>query len=83
MGMQFSGVTALEGVDFDLHPGEVHGLVGCNGDIDVAIRALFAAGAGTEQHSQHQAGEVCQHVDQLSIQLGRRCRFVVHCLGLA
>jgi len=31
MGMQFSGVTALEGVDFDLSSGEVHGLVGCNG----------------------------------------------------
>lgn len=31
MGMRFSGVSALEGVDFDLRPGEVHGLVGCNG----------------------------------------------------
>lgn len=31
IGMQFSGVAALEGVDFDLYPGEVHGLVGCNG----------------------------------------------------
>jgi ribose transport system ATP-binding protein len=31
IGMRFSGVNALEGVNFDLRPGEVHGLVGCNG----------------------------------------------------
>ncbi len=31
IGKSFGGVTALESVDFDLRPGEVHGLVGCNG----------------------------------------------------
>ena len=31
IGKQFSGVMALQGVNFDLQPGEVHGLVGCNG----------------------------------------------------
>jgi len=29
--VRFGGVPALENVDFDLAPGEVHGLVGCNG----------------------------------------------------
>jgi ribose transport system ATP-binding protein len=31
VGVAFDGVPALTGVDFDLQPGEVHGLVGCNG----------------------------------------------------
>jgi len=31
IGKQFGGVTALSGVDFSLHAGEVHGVVGSNG----------------------------------------------------
>ncbi len=31
IGKSFGGVAALEKVDFDLQPSEVHGLVGCNG----------------------------------------------------
>ena len=31
MTMKFAGVTALEKVDFDLRPGEVHVLLGENG----------------------------------------------------
>lgn len=31
IGVRFGGVVALSDVDFDLRPGEVHGLVGCNG----------------------------------------------------
>ena len=31
IGVRFGGVVALQDVDFDIQPGEVHGLVGCNG----------------------------------------------------
>ncbi len=31
IGKGFGGVAALDGVDFDLRPSEVHGVVGCNG----------------------------------------------------
>ncbi|MDB5343881.1 MAG: transporter ATP-binding protein [Schlesneria sp.] len=31
IGVRFGGVIALHGVNFDIQPGEVHGLVGCNG----------------------------------------------------
>jgi len=31
IGVRFGGVVALDNVDFQLLPGEVHGLVGCNG----------------------------------------------------
>lgn len=31
IGKQFNGVTVLEGVDFEVRPGEIHGLLGENG----------------------------------------------------
>lgn len=31
IGKQFNGVTVLEDVDFDVRPGEIHGLLGENG----------------------------------------------------
>ena len=31
IGKQFNGVTVLEDVDFEVRPGEIHGLLGENG----------------------------------------------------
>src|SRR5690349_11326492 len=61
MGMRFSGVTALEGVDFDLYPGEVHGLVGCNGAGKSTLMKILAGA--------HPGHEGCVHVNGREISL--------------
>ena len=68
MGMQFSGVTALEGVDFDLHPGEVHGLVGCNGAGKSTLMKILA-GANPDHE-----GTVLLHGNEVSLSSPREAQ---------
>ena len=68
MGMQFSGVTALEGVDFDLLPGEVHGLVGCNGAGKSTLMKILA-GANPDHE-----GTVLLHGQEVSLSSPREAQ---------
>ena len=51
IGKQFGGVVALDQVDFDLLPGEVHGLVGCNGAGKSTLMKILA-GAHPDHEGQ-------------------------------
>lgn len=68
MGMRFSGVTALDGVDFDLHPGEVHGLVGCNGAGKSTLMKILA-GANPDHE-----GTVLLHSREVSLSSPREAQ---------
>lgn len=61
IGMRFSGVTALEAVDFDLRAGEVHGLVGCNGAGKSTLMKILAGA------HPHHAGSVRLNGRELSL----------------
>ncbi len=68
MGMRFSGVTALEGVDFDLRSGEVHGLVGCNGAGKSTLMKILAG-----SNPDHE-GTVLLHGQEVSLSSPREAQ---------
>ncbi|MET0953727.1 MAG: sugar ABC transporter ATP-binding protein [Aeromicrobium sp.] len=62
----FNGVPALSGVDFDLRPGEVHGLLGANG---CGKSTLIKVLAGFHQAD---AGQILVCGEEVSLPLGPR-----------
>jgi ribose transport system ATP-binding protein len=68
IGKSFGGVTALERVDFDLRPGEVHGLVGCNGAGKSTLMKILAGA-----HPDHD-GTVVLEGRELSLSSPREAR---------
>jgi len=59
--VRFGGVAALENVDFDLAPGEIHGLVGCNGAGKSTLMKVLAGAV------PHYEGRV--HIDAAAVHL--------------
>jgi ribose transport system ATP-binding protein len=54
---RFGGVVALDGVDFDLYPGEVHGLIGENGAGKSTMMKLLAGVYGDYEGEMRLGGE--------------------------
>lgn len=59
--VRFGGVAALENVDFDLAPGEIHGLVGCNGAGKSTLMKVLAGAV------PHYEGRI--HIDAAAVRL--------------
>lgn len=57
MTVRFGGVPALEAVDFDLAPGEVHGLVGCNGAGKSTLMKVLAGAVPHYEGTIHLGGQ--------------------------
>ncbi len=55
--VRFGGVPALEAVDFDLAPGEVHGLVGCNGAGKSTLMKVLAGAVPHYEGTIHLNGQ--------------------------
>ncbi len=55
--VRFGGVPALEAVDFDLAPGEVHGLVGCNGAGKSTLMKVLAGAVPHYEGTIHLGGQ--------------------------
>ncbi|GDY06592.1 MAG: sugar ABC transporter ATP-binding protein [Planctomycetota bacterium] len=68
IGKSFGGVAALEGVDFDLQPSEVHGLVGCNGAGKSTLMKILAGA-----HPDH-AGSVLIEGREVSLSSPREAQ---------
>ncbi|WP_347243918.1 sugar ABC transporter ATP-binding protein [Thermogutta sp.] len=57
IGKRFGGIVALENVDFDLYPGEVHGVVGSNGAGKSTLMKILAGALADYDGEISVAGE--------------------------
>ena len=63
----YPGVLALDGVSFDLRPGEVHAIVGENGAGKSTLIRILSGDV------QPDAGRICARGRDVSFHLARRC----------
>jgi len=82
LSKHFGGVYALRGVDIDIMPGEIHGLLGHNGSGKSTLIKMLAG------YHTPDAGEICvlgdilQHQSDRQNSVGSSLRFVHQDLGL-